>query len=174
MTRRACFVYYHIPADHDDPEHPNVFQINKQPNEIRLKDVKHRFPLPGVYHFRFKLEDKPSSYVWVDVNTDESKLPFFKDKVIAKVLRIAWDKCRTPYIPKQSDSRVEAFSERTASVAEPEKSGTGSHHEGSAAVDSSAKPNQAEELLLLDSGSASKKEHTKPGDRHADLDIIFS
>lgn len=48
-------VYYYIPGDHDDVEHPNVFTVKRDPKSdslLRLREVKAQFPLPGTYHFR--------------------------------------------------------------------------------------------------------------------------
>eukprot|EP01068_Selenidium_serpulae_P009850 Selendium_serpulae@DN5336_c0_g1_i1.p1 len=89
----TCFVYYHIPGDQDDADHPNAFPIFKHAADVRLKDVKHRFPLPGQYHFRFKLKHD-GSFVWVDVTNDDSSLPSFKNQLIAKVLRVSWSSDR--------------------------------------------------------------------------------
>ena len=89
----ATYVFYHLPSDKDDPEHPNAYQINKPVDEITLQDVRENFPLPGKYHFRFKvrLGDSNSSY-WLDVN-DDSKIvpPFGPRRIIVKVLRLSWD-----------------------------------------------------------------------------------
>eukprot|EP00438_Fugacium_kawagutii_P005751 Skav227239 [mRNA] locus=scaffold2789:107509:108409:- [translate_table: standard] len=65
---------------------------------VKLKDVKATFPLPGQYHFRFKMKWE-SGAVWMDVTNEESMVPTFEDKVIAKVLRVNWGK------KKQSNSQ---------------------------------------------------------------------
>ena len=54
---KSATVFYHLPLDDDSSTVPNVFQIpnNEYGNELRLKDIKEKFPLPGTYHFRFKL-----------------------------------------------------------------------------------------------------------------------
>ena len=53
----ASFRRYFIPADGDDPAHPNVFQLPSGlvgSGSVRCADVEKYFPLPGRYHFRFK------------------------------------------------------------------------------------------------------------------------
>lgn len=48
---------YFIPADGDDPSHPNVFQLPSGlvgSGTVRCGDVERHFPLPGRFHFRFK------------------------------------------------------------------------------------------------------------------------
>lgn len=62
--QRPVFIYYHIPSDHDDAEHPNAFPLFRHPSNsndsIRLRDIKQRFPLPGKYHFRLSIYIKIS------------------------------------------------------------------------------------------------------------------
>uniref|UniRef100_A0A0G4F173 DIX domain-containing protein n=1 Tax=Chromera velia CCMP2878 TaxID=1169474 RepID=A0A0G4F173_9ALVE len=83
-------VYYWIPSDQDDAEHPNAFPIQKTAGELRLKDIKARFPLPGHYHFRFKLKMESGAHVWMDITNDDAQVPSHKGIVFAKVLRISW------------------------------------------------------------------------------------
>ena len=58
MAKRAIFqlyrkyqllglVYYVIPEDYDELDRPNAFPVAKELNDIRLRDVKQKFPLPG-------------------------------------------------------------------------------------------------------------------------------
>jgi hypothetical protein len=89
----ATYVFYHLPSDRDDPEHPNAYQINKSVEDITLQDVRDNFPLPGKYHFRFKvrLGDSNNSY-WLDVNDDTKIVPAFGPRrVIVKALRLSWE-----------------------------------------------------------------------------------
>lgn len=88
-------VYYFVPGDHDDVSHPNVFTITKNDNDpdrykIRLRDIRARFPLPGNYHFRFKVKHENMA-LWLDVVNDDAVVPLFNSKIIAKVLRVHWD-----------------------------------------------------------------------------------
>ena len=88
----STFVCYHLPSDRDDPEHPNAFQINKPVEDVTLQDVKDNFPLPGNYHFRFRVRmgDSNNSY-WMDITDGSRIVPAFGPRrIIAKVLRLSW------------------------------------------------------------------------------------
>lgn len=88
----ATHVCYHVPSDRDDPDHPNVFTLSKPAEEILLKDIKTSFPLPGHYHFRFKVKIDNAFY-WLDVTDDNIVVPAHSSrKIVAKVLRLSW-KC---------------------------------------------------------------------------------
>mmetsp|Transcript_74343 Transcript_74343/g.168399 ORF Transcript_74343/g.168399 Transcript_74343/m.168399 type:complete len:164 (+) Transcript_74343:119-610(+) len=88
-ARPVC-VYYWLPGDNDEADHPNAFEVLPQGGGgVRLKDIRARFPLPGVYHFRFQMRWE-SGFVWMDVTNDESTVPVSEDKVFAKVLRMNW------------------------------------------------------------------------------------
>lgn len=84
-------VYYWVPGDNDDPDHPNAFPIpGKGPRgALTLRDVRARFPLPGTYHFRFKMKWDGGG-VWMDVTNEDSAVPMFDEKIYMKVLRITW------------------------------------------------------------------------------------
>lgn len=90
MAGKVSLVYYYVPTDQDDVDAPNAFPIAKSRGEIRLKDIREKFPLPGTYHFRFKLKWNDGSAVWMDVTNDESSVPLFEDRIICKILRISW------------------------------------------------------------------------------------
>ena len=49
-------IFYYIPDDKESQEELNVFKIQKGINEVRLADIKHYFPVPGDYHFRFQFK----------------------------------------------------------------------------------------------------------------------
>ena len=88
---KVSLVYYHLPGDADDSGFPNAFPIAKGKNEIRLRDVREKFPLPGQYHFRFKLKwNESGASVWMDVTNEDSFVPVFEDKIVCKVLRVSW------------------------------------------------------------------------------------
>ncbi|CAG9314142.1 unnamed protein product [Blepharisma stoltei] len=96
-------IYYHIPEDFDNPEQPNAFAIEKPLSDIKLRDIRECFPIEGRYHFRFKyLNGKVQ--VWMDLNSEESKVPDFQNKIIIKANRIAWETASQQTIPlvKQS------------------------------------------------------------------------
>ena len=89
----TTIVRYFVPEDRDSEEKPNAFVIYKPIDELRLKDIKEYFPLPGDYHFRFKFElSKPKKSVWLDFNKEESKLPTIDGKILIKVSRLSWNK----------------------------------------------------------------------------------
>eukprot|EP00916_Digyalum_oweni_P003650 GHVL01006520.1.p1 GENE.GHVL01006520.1~~GHVL01006520.1.p1 ORF type:complete len:167 (+),score=30.42 GHVL01006520.1:80-580(+) len=81
------YIYYYIPSDSDDIEYPNIFTIPK--DDVKLSDIKKNFPLPGRYHFRFKIK-QDSSFAWLDITNDDAALPTFQQKIIIKVLRMSW------------------------------------------------------------------------------------
>eukprot|EP00928_Gymnodinium_smaydae_P095457 TRINITY_DN8215_c0_g1_i1.p1 TRINITY_DN8215_c0_g1~~TRINITY_DN8215_c0_g1_i1.p1 ORF type:complete len:185 (-),score=46.33 TRINITY_DN8215_c0_g1_i1:188-742(-) len=83
-------VFYHIPNDGDDPETPNAFPLIRPDGGIRLQHVRAKFPLPGSYHFRFKLKIGDNPPVWMDVTNEESQVPLFEGRIVAKVTRISW------------------------------------------------------------------------------------
>ncbi|CAM9102220.1 unnamed protein product, partial [Heterosigma akashiwo] len=69
----AVLIRYFIPADGDDPEHPNAFRLNTN-GPLRVKDVRENFPIQGNFHFRFK-KNFGSSHVWVDAVLPEDPVP---------------------------------------------------------------------------------------------------
>ena len=93
MTTYVC---YHIPSDRDEEEHPNAFAIHKPAEEVTLLDVKKAFPLPGEYHFRFKVKIDSGSY-WVDFTQNDACVPTWGPRrIVAKVLRISWQQKAVP------------------------------------------------------------------------------
>ena len=105
----STYVCYHIPSDRDDGEHPNAFAIHKSTEEVTLKDVKDSFPLPGEYHFRFKVKMEGGSY-WLDFNDDNAPVPSWGPRrIISKVLRLSWNnvpKKPLPAVAKESATRA--------------------------------------------------------------------
>jgi len=91
-------VRYFIPEDGDDETQPNVFLAPKprQPGyPPTLADIKHAFPLPGRYHFRFKSpivpgtdREKGSLAVWMDCTDDRQPVQTWRNQIICKVTRI--------------------------------------------------------------------------------------
>uniref|UniRef100_A0A7S2RG08 DIX domain-containing protein n=1 Tax=Mucochytrium quahogii TaxID=96639 RepID=A0A7S2RG08_9STRA len=84
MSRTA--IYYFVPEDGDEEDHPNVFTISRPSSKVRLGDVKKTFPLPGRYHFRFKKAFK-NTFVWLDILDDYDVVPRFEGQLVAKVSR---------------------------------------------------------------------------------------
>lgn len=86
----STYVCYYLPSDKDDVEHPNAFAIDKSTEEVTLRDIKSAFPLPGEYHFRFKVKLDNGSY-WLDFTRDDDIVPAFGHRrIVAKVLRLSW------------------------------------------------------------------------------------
>lgn len=88
----STIVRYHVPEDKDIEDKPNAFVIYKKQEDVRLRDIKDNFPLPGEYHFRFKFELKPKKTVWLDFNREDAVMPLFDNKIIMKVNRMSWKK----------------------------------------------------------------------------------
>ena len=55
-----------------EAEMPNAFPVLKPSGQINLQDVRSKFPLPGTYHFRFKMRwgSEPLQVAWMDVNNE--------------------------------------------------------------------------------------------------------
>ncbi len=86
----ATYVCYHLPSDRDEAEHPNAYSVPKQGEDITLRDIKDSFPLPGDYHFRFKVR-LDSGFYWLDCTDDAANVPVFAPRrIVAKVLRLSW------------------------------------------------------------------------------------
>ena len=86
----STYVCYHLPGDRDEPDHPNAYPLAKQADEVTLRDIKESFPLPGDYHFRFKVK-LDSGYYWLDCSDDSASVPVFSPRrIVAKVLRLSW------------------------------------------------------------------------------------
>eukprot|EP00406_Dinophysis_acuminata_P056890 CAMPEP_0179299218 /NCGR_PEP_ID=MMETSP0797-20121207/46401_1 /TAXON_ID=47934 /ORGANISM="Dinophysis acuminata, Strain DAEP01" /LENGTH=136 /DNA_ID=CAMNT_0021008641 /DNA_START=108 /DNA_END=515 /DNA_ORIENTATION=- len=83
-------VYYWIPGDDDEQDNPNAFEVmQRDAGGVRLRDIRARFPLPGGYHFRFRMKWE-SGYIWMDVTNDDSTVPISESGIFAKVLRLSW------------------------------------------------------------------------------------
>jgi len=91
-------IRYFIPEDGDSETYPNVFLAPK-PRQSGLPptlgEVKHAFPLPGRYHFRFKApltlggdREKNPVAVWMDCVDEKQTIPVWKNTIVAKVTRI--------------------------------------------------------------------------------------
>jgi len=86
-------IYYHVPSDHDDMIIPNAFAmaLPEGSRELKLKQLRKSFPLPGTYHFRFKMKwEGDGKCVWMDITNGESVIPKYEDNIVAKVLRLSW------------------------------------------------------------------------------------
>ncbi|CAM9739588.1 unnamed protein product, partial [Ectocarpus sp. 12 AP-2014] len=82
---------YFVPADGDDPSHPNVFQLPSGlvgSGSVRCGDVERHFPLPGRYHFRFKKKFR-DAFVWVDMADPGAAVPSCDGVFTAKITRLS-------------------------------------------------------------------------------------
>merc|ERR1719258_820167 len=102
---KPILIYYHVPGDGDEADPPNAFPVLKAGGQVKLQDIRTKFPLPGSYHFRFKMKFGETSCVWMDVTNEESQVPMYDGKVVAKVTRVSWDaakaaraRARSPFL----------------------------------------------------------------------------
>eukprot|EP01071_Lankesteria_metandrocarpae_P000870 Lankesteria_metandrocarpae@DN1121_c0_g1_i1.p1 len=85
--KHHSLLLYCVANDHDDFDNPNAFTISKRTEDITLRDVKSQFPLPGRYHFRFKMKFD-TDFVWIDVTNDDVYVPSYHSKIFIKALRL--------------------------------------------------------------------------------------
>ena len=64
--------------------------MNMSQDELRMPHIKSNFPLEGDYHFRFKCKINNST-VWLDLESEDSKLPLYNGRVFVKATRISWN-----------------------------------------------------------------------------------
>ncbi|CAE7240699.1 unnamed protein product [Symbiodinium sp. CCMP2592] len=90
---KPILVFYHVPGDGDEAEMPNAFPVLKADGHILLQDIRSKFPLPGTYHFRFKMRwgPDPAHVAWMDVTNEAAQVPMFDGRVVAKVTRVCWE-----------------------------------------------------------------------------------
>ncbi|PFH32251.1 hypothetical protein BESB_021920 [Besnoitia besnoiti] len=98
----CTFVYYVVTSDGDDLKCPNAFRVPKKSSLITLGDVRRYFPLPGTYHFRFRVKVKENPwpladssppqqpFVWLDVTGDDQPLPLCDHRIYVKATRLSW------------------------------------------------------------------------------------
>ena len=86
----TTIIKYFVPEDKDIEDKPNAFIIYKPLDQIRLKDIRDSFPLPGEYIFRFKFQLNNKKNVWLDFNKEDSVIPLFNKNIVIKVSRISW------------------------------------------------------------------------------------
>eukprot|EP00929_Paragymnodinium_shiwhaense_P016423 TRINITY_DN124753_c0_g1_i1.p1 TRINITY_DN124753_c0_g1~~TRINITY_DN124753_c0_g1_i1.p1 ORF type:complete len:193 (+),score=48.07 TRINITY_DN124753_c0_g1_i1:94-672(+) len=118
MSSKPVLVLYHVPSDQDEADIPNAFPVLAKGHEgVKLQDVRAKFPLPGTYHFRFKMKWGESAGVWMDVTNEDSPVPMWNGQVIAKVTRISWDKVA---LPKPGSATAAAAPKNGAARAPPQ------------------------------------------------------
>mmetsp|Transcript_109749 Transcript_109749/g.291519 ORF Transcript_109749/g.291519 Transcript_109749/m.291519 type:complete len:174 (-) Transcript_109749:81-602(-) len=101
--QRPVLIYYYIPEDKDEADIPNAFPVLKPGGQIQLRDIRAKFPLPGKYHFRFKMRlGDTVSALWMDVTNEDSQVPMFDGRIVAKVTRLSWGLAASSSVPAQS------------------------------------------------------------------------
>mmetsp|Transcript_76882 Transcript_76882/g.172544 ORF Transcript_76882/g.172544 Transcript_76882/m.172544 type:complete len:226 (+) Transcript_76882:2-679(+) len=118
-------VYYHVPSDGDEADVPNAFPVVKQGGGLRLRDIRSKFPLPGTYHFRFKMKFGDSTVpVWMDVTNEDSQVPMVDGKIVAKVVRLSWDQSASQPKQQAQETAASVPASATAARAPPPASST--------------------------------------------------
>ncbi|KAA0150671.1 hypothetical protein FNF31_06990 [Cafeteria roenbergensis] len=118
-ARGRTFVSYFVPHDGDVEEHPNVFRVDRPVAEVRLRDIRDAFPLPGEYLFRFKAQFG-KTHVWLDLTDDDAAVPRFEGSIVSKVARLSFAASAgsEPLLPAAAASKgVSASSQRGAATA---------------------------------------------------------
>ncbi|KAA0153307.1 hypothetical protein FNF27_02745 [Cafeteria roenbergensis] len=117
-ARGRTFVSYFVPHDGDVEEHPNVFRVDRPVAEVRLRDIRDAFPLPGEYLFRFKAQFG-KTHVWLDLTDDDAAVPRFEGSIVSKVARLSFAASAgsEPLLPAAAASKgVSASSQRAAAA----------------------------------------------------------
>ncbi|CAM9602835.1 unnamed protein product [Chrysoparadoxa australica] len=95
-------VFYYLQGEECESLHQlNCFEVAAGNQEVKLMEFVMKFPLSkagGVYHFRFRAQDKESGYAWLDLQDPQAVLPKYNDMVCAKVLRL--DKLPHPRVSR--------------------------------------------------------------------------
>jgi len=156
-------VFYYVPEDGDEEDHPNFFTIGRAANKVRLGDVKKAFPLPGGYHFRFKKTFK-STFVWLDVLDDYDVVPRFDGQIVAKVSRLSAPRgsCRSGKGPAFGAAAADAQTDEADSKSKSRVSGTRSQVRAPAPAKLNAK-SSSNDLLGLHSPTQPQASH-QPAD----------
>jgi len=123
--QQAKLVLYHIPGDGDDADTPNAYPILKPSGAPTVREVRAKFPLPGTYHFRFKMKwgESSSSAVWMDVTNEDAQVPLWDGKIIAKVTRISWEGGSQASQPRQATAPIQQGVSPQASPQRPAPQG---------------------------------------------------
>eukprot|EP00933_Yihiella_yeosuensis_P045016 TRINITY_DN40327_c0_g1_i1.p1 TRINITY_DN40327_c0_g1~~TRINITY_DN40327_c0_g1_i1.p1 ORF type:complete len:185 (-),score=44.15 TRINITY_DN40327_c0_g1_i1:88-642(-) len=175
----GMYVYYWIPGDNDDPDHPNSFEVPIQGGGPKLRDIRARFPLPGTYHFRFKMKWE-SGYVWMDVTNEDSIVPTCEDKVFAKVLRVNWTgTAPQSQTPSGGSAAVSGSPPPTAAAATAPKAAAPRPQQQAPATDllfgdSIGVPSSSPSASPVSTGGLSASPTSSPGRKTDDFDMLFS
>ena len=92
----------------------NCFIVRKATESLTLSDIRHNFPIPGDYHFRFHYNYKANGVtVWLDLPSEDSLVPTVEREVRIKATRLSWTEGITDFNsakkPKQQVKQIEAF-----------------------------------------------------------------
>jgi hypothetical protein len=70
-------IKYIIAEDGDDLAHPNAFVIPDKGGASypTVKDISQKFPVPGIYHFRFLKAMGSNLNVWLDMTDETASVP---------------------------------------------------------------------------------------------------
>jgi len=87
----AVAMYYFQSDPGESQEYPNAFVIPNTSKPTFGTFLQH-FPKheqqQQQLHFRFRVEDSTHDYVWLDITSKTEVLPFYRDSIMAKVLRV--------------------------------------------------------------------------------------
>ena len=147
----------------------------------RLREVKDNFPMPGIYHFRFKAplipgsdREKNAVSVWMDCVDDDQHVGVWRNTIVAKVTRINMEEDDDDFgvrrkqhqQPQQQQHRVptaQTSNQRSTSQTSRTKSQSAYRH-NSAGAEPPAAPTPvvaaSDNLLGLD--DATRPTHTTP------------
>lgn len=91
MSQAITQVYYFVPEDAESGKQLNCFIVRRPVESITLGQIREDFPLPGEYHFRFQyLYQSSSCKVWLDLPSENSKVPLVEGEIRIKATRINW------------------------------------------------------------------------------------
>ena len=101
-------------------QHPNVFFISTS-KTLTVGDVRENFPLPGHYHFRFKVAFK-KTFVWRDGMAENATVPAYEKRIVAKVTRLRGNAQRRAPSAAIGHRSVSAPERRSSAAAEQRRS----------------------------------------------------
>lgn len=111
-------VYYVVPSDGDDFAHPNVFTVKCSAKKLTLSRIAKSFPIPGRYHFRFKMKWR-ETFVWLDVTEPSVNVPLFRGSVFIKAARIRTKRNIEPVARQNYDAPAHVSDDESSAPDEP-------------------------------------------------------
>ncbi|KAL3770154.1 hypothetical protein ACHAWO_007745 [Cyclotella atomus] len=149
-------IRYFLPEDGDTEESPNVFLAPKSQRAgypPLLSQIKNAFPLPGIYHFRFKTpiipgtdRDKNAIAVWMDCVEESEPVPTWQGAVIAKVSRVTVEDYDESfdgggeYARAESNVSTGGYSSSRSSMSKPQSTPNFSHQSSDSLLDAFDEP----------------------------------